>query len=113
MKPGSLLFSATALATAVAASSSSYGAYLWTVDTGSTRQTSGTQVQSITNEAAEGILLRRKGQPDSLFQHDINEDILSDIDAYGGYQKPLFGSGNEQYPERLLVKLSGYTGGEL
>lgn len=109
MKCISTVLHSALLVTGVAAAKSPYGAYLWTIDHGSTHQ-AGAQVQSITSDVAENILVSRQGLPETAYRHSIDDDSLMDITKYGGYQRPLFSTGREQTPERLQISITGYTG---
>lgn len=109
MKCVSTVLHTVLLVAGVAAAKSPYGAYLWTIDHGSTHQ-AGAQVQSITSDVAENILVSRQGLPETAYRHPVDDESLTDITKYGGYQRPLFSTGREQTPERLQISITGYTG---
>lgn len=89
----------------------SHDAYLWTVDAGTARAASN-QVASIESYTAERILARRKGVSASQKIKVTDQNVLSDINRYGGWQQPLFSEGQSQQPAKVFIRLSGYSGSE-
>lgn len=106
MKTSGLLLSFAAL---VCTARAAHDAYLWTVDAGIEQQPSN-QASAISSWTAERIVERRKGVSDSKYIHEANQDILSDISRFGGWQPALFGSGKSEQPAKVFVHISGYEG---
>lgn len=86
-----------------------HNAYLWTVDAGIDQQPSN-QASAISSWTAERIIARRRGISDSQYIQETNQDVLSDISRFGGWQPPLFGAGKSQRPVKVFVHISGYEG---
>lgn len=106
MKPYDLLWSC---ATLVGAATASNDAYLWTVDAGNTKQVYN-QASAISSWTAERIIARRKGASDSQYIDTASQDVISDLNRFGGWQPPLFGAGQSEQPAKVFVRISGFNG---
>lgn len=106
MKTRNLFLPCAALLGAASANSD---AYLWTVDAGEIRPSSN-QVSAITASLGEQIIARRKGLTDSKFISTAKQDVLADLNRYGGWQPPLFGAGEVEPPAKIFISLTGYAG---
>lgn len=95
------------LAGAVAAAND---AYLWTIDAGGVTPGNLNQVSSISSFTAERILARRKGVTDSAQGKSLDEAALADLNRFGGWQQPLFGSDIKQQPAKAFISISGFKG---
>lgn len=107
MRLSSTLLCGATLATAATAAGD---AYLWTVDAGVVKPASN-QVASTSSSDAERILARRKGIDESHYMPVTDQNLLNDLNEYGGYQVPLFGSGSHEQPAKLFIRISGYDEG--
>lgn len=86
-------------------------AFMWTVDAGVLKPGSN-QVEATSSSDAERILARRKGIDDSHYMPVTDQSLLNDLNEFGGYQAPLFGSGSQEHPAKLFIRISGYGGGQ-
>lgn len=98
-------------ATLAVAASAASDAFMWTVDAG-TLPPGSNQVEARSSEEGERILARRKGIDESHFMPVTDQDLLNDLNQYGGYQAPILGSGSQEHPAKLFIRISGYGGGQ-
>ena len=109
MKPVSLFLHSAALATLAVAKTAPPSAYLWTVDTGATKQESN-QVSTASSDTAAAIIARRRGLEEQNYITVTDDGALSDINSFGGYQMPLFASGNHKEPAKVFIRLTDFEG---
>ncbi|EHY59770.1 hypothetical protein HRR83_008309 [Exophiala dermatitidis] len=83
------------------------GAYLFTVDPEAGSQSPSTSM--IDSKLASAILARRRGLTADRKLEITEESLLQDINAYGGYQAPLFPEGQQptETPGKLFIRISG------
>lgn len=65
--------------------------------------------RSVSPETAKLILERRFGQPGSSVVGEVEEQVLQDINEFGGRQLDLFGSGSQDETRRLFLAFEGAT----
>lgn len=107
MKFASIWSAATFAACAVAED-----AYLWTVDHGSVKYAN-TQASSISSGVASSIIARRRGFSNDQYSTSADGRALKDVNQYGGYQMPMYGSGSDPIPAKLFIRITGFTGSML
>lgn len=59
------------------------------------------------SDTAELILARRLGRPESGVVGQVDEQVLQDLNKFGGRQPDLFGSASDEKLGRLLLVLEG------
>ena len=97
----------TACAAVAVASTPSKHAYIYTVD----QSTSSSSTQFIDTALASSIIARRRGLTDSRFLNINDASMLDDLNAFGGWQQPLFGESTGEAPGKLFIRISGFDGG--
>ena len=96
----------------VSAAAATHDAYLWTIDAGGVTPGSLNQVSSVSSFTAERILARRKGVSESHVKIE-DQNILADLNRFGGWQQPLFGADTSKQPAKVFISISGYDGSTL
>ena len=105
MRPLILLWSCAAIAVSAAAAKDGY---MWTID----QSIVSSATAQITSDLASSIVARRRGQTDSRSLRTADDLTLQDINAYGGWQQPLFGERAGNAPGKLFIRISGFDGGK-
>ncbi|KIX01466.1 uncharacterized protein Z518_09192 [Rhinocladiella mackenziei CBS 650.93] len=98
-------FLATVLSSAVLLQHvAAQGGYLFTID----QTITSSSTAMIDSEMASAIVARRRGLTSDRYLGISNEMMLDDINAYGGYQAPLFRDGQKtDGPGKLFIRISG------
>lgn len=79
------------------------GAYLFTID----RSVVSSSTAMLDSELASAIVARRRALTADRSLGAVNANSLDDLNAYGGYQTPLFGeTSNEEGPGKLFIRLT-------
>lgn len=99
MKTTAALLSCAAILHHVAAQ----GAYLFTID----RSVMSSSTAMVDSELASAIIARRRSLTDDRYLGIADNLLLQDINSYGGFQQPLFGSQETDLPGKLFIRISG------
>ena len=97
-----------ACAAVVRAAAPPSNGYLYTI----AQPVTSSATQFIDSSLASSIVARRRGLTDSRYLNIADADALNDLNAYGGWQQPLFGQGVGEAPGKLFIRISGFDGGQ-
>ena len=105
MRSATFLIACAAVVRAAAAPSN---CYLYTID----QSVTSSATQFIDSTLASSIVARRRGLTDSRYLNIDDAYALNDLNAYGGWQQPLFGQSVGEAPGKLFIRISGFDGGQ-